>query len=73
MPNFHQRSKRKRGVILSPVGWQRLQSAQAQSEREANHRQSYTLEDLNEITGLSRHTLTKVRRCQAPVDKRSHF
>ncbi|MDJ0575110.1 MAG: NB-ARC domain-containing protein [Xenococcaceae cyanobacterium MO_234.B1] len=71
MPNFHQRSKRQRGVILSPVGWQRLQSAQAQAEREANHRHPYTLEDLNEITGLSPHTLTKIRRRQAPVDKRS--
>ncbi len=71
MPNFRQRSKRKRGVILSPVGWQRLQEAQAQSEREANHRHPYTLEDLNEITGLSPHTLTKVRRRKAPVDKHS--
>ncbi len=71
MPKFHQRSKRKRGVILSPEGWQRLQEAQKQAEREANHRHPYTLEDLNEITGLSSHTLTKIRRRQAPVDKRS--
>ena len=71
MPKFHQRSQRKRGVILSPEGWQRLQSAQAQAEREANHRHPYTLEDLNEITGLSPHTLTKIRRRKTPVDKRS--
>ncbi len=71
MPNFHQRSQRKRGVILSPVGWQRLQEAQAQSEREVNKRHRYTLEDLNELTGLSPHTLTKIRRRKAPVDKRS--
>ncbi|KST61780.1 hypothetical protein BC008_06970 [Mastigocoleus testarum BC008] len=71
MPNFHHRSKRKRGVILSPEGWQRLYSAQAQSEIEANKGESYTLEDLNELTGLSPHTLTKVRRRQSPVDKRS--
>ncbi len=71
MSKLHQRPKRKRGVILSPVGWQRLQSAQTESEREANHRHPYTLEDLNEITGLSPHTLTKVRRRKAPVDKRS--
>ncbi len=71
MPKFHQKSQRKRGVILSPVGWQRLQSAQAQTERETNKGQSYTLEDLNEITGLSPHTLTKIRRRKAPVDKRS--
>ena len=71
MPKFHQRSQRKRGVILSPVGWQRLIEAQAQAETEANHRHPYTLEDLNEITGLSPHTVTKVRRRKAPVDKRS--
>ncbi|WP_019506832.1 NB-ARC domain-containing protein [Pleurocapsa sp. PCC 7319] len=71
MPNFQQRSKRKRGVILSPVGWQRLQSAQTESEKETNCAHPYTLEDLNELTGLSSHTLTKVRRRQAPVDKRS--
>ncbi|MDJ0570141.1 MAG: NB-ARC domain-containing protein [Pleurocapsa sp. MO_192.B19] len=71
MPSFNQRSKRKRGVILSPLGWQRLQAAQKQSEREANGRQPYTLEDLNELTGLSLNTLTKIRRRQTAVDKRS--
>ncbi|MDJ0636904.1 MAG: NB-ARC domain-containing protein [Xenococcaceae cyanobacterium MO_188.B29] len=71
MANLHQRSKRKRGVILSPIGWQRLQEAQEQSEREANHKQPYTLENLNEITGLSPHTLTKIRRRKNSVDKRS--
>ncbi len=71
MPTFHQQSKRKRGVILSPVGWQRLQAAQKQSEIEANNGQPYTLEDLNELTGLSLNTLTKVRRRQTPIDKRS--
>ncbi|MDJ0591211.1 MAG: NB-ARC domain-containing protein [Pleurocapsa sp. MO_226.B13] len=71
MSKFHQRSQRKRGVILSAVGWQRLQSAQTQAERELNKRHRYTLEDLNELTGLSSHTLTKIRRRKAPVDKRS--
>ena len=71
MANFQKRSKRKRGVILSPVGWQRLQAVQEQSEREDNYRKPYTLEDLNEITGLSPHTLTKIRRRKNPVDKRS--
>ncbi len=71
MPSFHQRSKRKRGVILSPVGWQRLQAAQKQSEIETNGGQPYTLEDLNELTGLSINTLTKVRRRQTPVDQRT--
>ena len=71
MSSFHQRPKRKRGVILSPEGWQRLRAAQAQSELETNDGQPYTLETLNELTGLSSHTLTKVRRRQVPVDSRS--
>ena len=71
MSNFHKRSKRKRGVILSPTGWQRLQAAQAHSEVEANGGNSYTLEDLNELTGLSPHTITKVRRRRAPVDRQT--
>ncbi len=71
MPNFHQQSKRKRGVILSPVGWQRLQAAQKQSEIEANRGHPYTLEDLNELTGLSLHTLSRVLRRKTPVDQRT--
>ncbi len=71
MPSFNQRSKRKRGVILSPLGWQRLQAAQKQSEIKVNNRQAYTLEDLNELTGLSINTLTKVRQRKNPVDQRT--
>ena len=66
-----QRSKRKRGVVLSSEGWQRLKSAQKNSEIEANKGNPYTLEDLNELTGLSSHTLTKVRRRQTPVDRQT--
>ena len=71
MASFHPRTKRRRGVILSSEGWQRLQAAQAQSEMAANGGNPYTLENLNELTGLSAHTLTKIRRRQSPVDKRS--
>ena len=71
MPNVHKRSKRTRGVILSPEGWQRLQEAQTQSEIKANGANPYTLEALNELTGLSAHTLTKVRRRKAPVDRQT--
>lgn len=66
-----QRSKRKRGFILSSEGWQRLKSAQTNSEIEANGGNPYTLEDLNQLTGLSCHTLTKVRRRQSPVDRQT--
>lgn len=66
-----QRTKRKRGVILSAQGWQRLSSAQRASESEQNGGLPFTLEDLNEKTGLSAHTLTKVRRQQSPVDRQT--
>lgn len=66
-----QRVKRKRGVIISLEGWQRLTSAQKNSEIENNGGIAYTLEDLNELTGLSCHTITKVRRRQIPVDKQT--
>ena len=71
MPSFHKRSKRTRGVLLSPAGWQRLQEAKTHSEMEANGGNPYSLEDLNELTGLSPHTLTKVRRRQTPVDRQT--
>lgn len=66
-----QRSKRKRGVILSQEGWQRLKSAQEKAETQINQGIPYTLEELNELTGLSSHTLTKVRRRQKPVDRQT--
>ncbi|MGK7876933.1 MAG: NB-ARC domain-containing protein [Xenococcaceae cyanobacterium] len=71
MPSRRKNLKRKRGVFLSAEGWQRLEVAQKQSEIEANGGQPYTLEDLNDLTGLSLNTLTKVRRRKTPVDKRS--
>ncbi len=66
-----QRSKRQRGVILSSSGWQRLQVALAIAEKANNGGMPYTLENLNELTGLSCRTLTKVRRQQNPVDKQT--
>ena len=71
MPSFQKRTKRKRGVILSSGGWQRLQAAQAQSEIRVNGGNPYTLESLQELTGLSPHTLTKVRRRKTPVDRQT--
>lgn len=71
MFSYNSKSKRKRGVILSSAGWQRLKSAQTISEMEVNRGIPYTLEELNELTDLSFHTLTKVRRRQTPVDRQT--
>ena len=61
-------SKRRRGFILSSHSWQRLQAAESLSSIHHNQAQPYTLEQLNQITGLSCNTLTKLRRRQIPVD-----
>lgn len=71
MYGYNPKQKRKRGVVLSERGWQRLQSAQSQAESNDNGGALYTLEDLNELTSLSSHTLTKIKRRQAPVDIQS--
>ncbi|NER80672.1 MAG: hypothetical protein F6K42_14095, partial [Leptolyngbya sp. SIO1D8] len=68
MPNSQKRSKRKRGLMLSPEGWQRLQAAQHESEIAHNEGTPYTIEALNELTQLSPNTLSKVRSRENPVD-----
>jgi class 3 adenylate cyclase len=71
MPTGNQATKRKRGVILTLPGWQRLQAAKRQSEIQENSGNSYTLEELRERTTLSLNTLTKIQRRQLPVDRHS--
>ncbi len=60
--------RRKRGVVLSFQGWQRLQSAEQLLALQQNDGKPYTLEQLSQITGLSPNTLTKVRRRRKAVD-----
>ena len=66
-----QQYRRKRGVILSPQGFQKLQTAKSQAEIWQNSGNRYTLEALNEQTGLSADTLMKVFKCEAGVDKQT--
>lgn len=61
--------KRRRGVILSSQGLQRLQAAEYLSAARDNAGNPYTLEQLSDRTGISTKTLTKVRRRQNPVDQ----
>lgn len=60
--------KRRRGVLLSFQGWQRLQSAEQLVAVQQNGGNPFTLDQLSQTTGLSPNTLTKVRRRQKPVD-----
>ncbi|MBW4466444.1 MAG: AAA-like domain-containing protein [Pegethrix bostrychoides GSE-TBD4-15B] len=61
--------KRKRGVLLSSQGWQRLQAAEHLAAIQQNEGRAYSLEQLSQQTQLSANTLTKVRRRQKPVDQ----
>ncbi len=63
--------KRKRGVVLTIQGWQRLLAAKRQSEIQENSGNSYTLEQLSTRTGLSPNTLTRLHRRQVAVDRQS--
>jgi transcriptional regulator with XRE-family HTH domain len=63
--------KRIRGVILSDLGWQRLQAAKQQSELKTNARQPYTLEEISAQTGLSHNTLSKVHQRKGTVDRQT--
>ena len=63
--------RRKRGVVLSPQGWQRLQLAEQQAAETQNAGKIYTLEQLGERTGLSPNTITKVRRRRLAVDRQT--
>ena len=44
--------RRKRGVILTTKGLQKLQEAKRQSEAKENFGNSYTLEEMSTLTGL---------------------
>jgi class 3 adenylate cyclase len=61
--------RRKRGVVLTLRGWQRLQTTQRQSEIQENAGNSYTLEQLGELTRLSPNSIAKVQHRQVPVDR----
>lgn len=67
----YQTQKRKRGVYLSPQGWQQLQAAEQQTELKENGGKTFTLEQLSQRTGLSANTLTRVRRRRVPVDRQT--
>jgi AAA-like domain len=63
--------KRKRGVLLSPKGWQRLQAAEQQLSQQEHTGKPYTLQELSERTGLSSNTLARVRGRKIAVDQQT--
>lgn len=63
--------RRRRGVILTSQGLQKIQAAKSKAEIEENSGNRYTLEDLSERTALSVDTLMKVFACETGVDKQT--
>jgi len=66
-----QKNKRRRGVILTIQGFEKLQAAKLETESNENSDKRYTLEALSYRTGLDPDTLMKVFSCQTRVDKQT--
>lgn len=60
-----------RGVILSPIGWQRFQAAKQQAESEEISGKHFTQENLSDRTALSINTLTRIFKREQGVDRQS--
>jgi hypothetical protein len=71
MAQLQPKRRRRRGVILTPVGLERLQEAKSEAEFKENAGKRYTLESLSERTGLAVDTLMKVFACETGVDKQT--
>jgi AraC-like DNA-binding protein len=62
---------RRRGVMLTATGLEKLQKAKSEAEWQEKSGQSYTLEELSERTGLSVDTIMKIFAGEVGVDKQS--
>ena len=71
MPPQDPPKRRRRGVILTPIGLQKLSEARTDIELQENAGHRYTLEDLSERTGLAVDTLAKVFAAETGVDKQT--
>jgi WD40 repeat protein/transcriptional regulator with XRE-family HTH domain len=64
-------SRRVRGVILSPQGWQKFQTAKQQAESNETWGKHFTQEDLSDRTGLSLNTLARLFKRELGVNRQS--
>ena len=64
-------SRRRRGVILTALGWQKFQAAKSKAEVADHAGQRYTLEHLSDRTHLSVDTLMRILGGTVGVDKQS--
>ncbi len=65
------KSKRRRGVILTTVGFQRFNHAIAQAQLSENDGDRYTLEALSDRIGIDAKTIAKVLDGKIAIDKRT--
>ncbi|WP_245894130.1 hypothetical protein [Chamaesiphon polymorphus] len=63
------KKSRRRGVVLSSTGQQKLETARRQFEKAGNNGDRFTLEELSERTQLAVSTITRVLESQIGVDK----
>lgn len=66
--NLH-KPRRKRGLILTSEGWQKLQNAKLELEFQEKYGEKLTLEELSGRTGLTTPTLGKILTREEGVDK----
>ncbi len=66
-----QQRSRRRGVILTPQGLQKLQDAKSESESSENFDKRYSREALGFRMGLDPDTIAKVFACEVGVDRQT--
>ncbi|HZG39708.1 MAG TPA: hypothetical protein VEZ50_13590, partial [Nodosilinea sp.] len=65
------KKSRRRGVVLSPAGQRKLDTARRQLEKNLNSGDRFTLEDISDRTRLALSTVTRVLDGQHGVDKQT--
>ncbi|WP_206069873.1 NB-ARC domain-containing protein [Nodosilinea sp. P-1105] len=68
---MEKRILRRRGVVLTPQGQEKLNAARRQMELQDNEGQRFTLEELCDRTQLSLKTITKVLDAKTTVDRQT--
>lgn len=66
LPHF--KGKRRRGVVLTRQGWQKLDQAGVLCDKLGNR---YTLEQLSERALLDSRTVSRILSCETKVDRRT--
>ncbi len=66
-----EKQRRRRGVVLTPTGLEKLLTAKQEAEYRDNRGHRFTLEVLSEKTLLGVDTLMKVFACESGVDKQT--